>query len=94
MGILIGPPIGGLLPPIIASYVAITCVLGSLLYVVVVLEESLSERSRLEVRQANKWFSHHHLCLPPPLPPFPDAYGDGVLGFRAVRSHAVPHRGA
>ena len=49
MGILIGPPIGGLLPPIIASYVAISCVLGSLLYVVVVLEESLSERSRLEV---------------------------------------------
>lgn len=51
MGILIGPPIGGLLPPIIASYTAISCVLGSLLYVVVVLEESLSERSRNEVSQ-------------------------------------------
>ena len=65
MGILIGPPIGGLLPPIIASYVAIACVLGSLLYVIVVLEESLSERSRLEVRQ-------HRFLLPcPPSPPSP-----------------------
>ena len=70
MGILIGPPIGGLLPPIIASYVAITCVLGSLLYVVVVLEESLSERSRLEVRQAKQRVqSSSPLPLPPP--PFP-----------------------
>lgn len=58
MGILIGPPVGGLLPPIVASYVAISCVLGSLLYVVVVLEESLSEKSRLEVRR-----SVAHCCL-------------------------------
>ncbi|KAL3156285.1 hypothetical protein ABBQ32_012557 [Trebouxia sp. C0010 RCD-2024] len=51
MGILIGPPIGGLLQPIVASYVAISCVLGSLLYVIVVLDESLSERSRLEAQE-------------------------------------------
>ena len=51
MGILIGPPIGGLLPPIVASYTAMSCVVASLLYVVVVLEESLSERSRNEVSQ-------------------------------------------
>ena len=68
MGILIGPPIGGLLPPIIASYVAITCVLGSLLYVVVVLEESLSERSRLEVRAKHMSYSSSPLPLSPSLP--------------------------
>lgn len=49
MGILIGPPIGGLLPPIIASYTSICCVGGALMYVIFVLDESLSERSRQEV---------------------------------------------
>ena len=64
MGILIGPPIGGLLPPIIASYVAISCVLGSLLYVIVVLEESLSERSRIAVSSTD--LTCDHLYPPPP----------------------------
>ena len=49
MGILIGPPIGGLLPPIIASYTAVSCVGATLLYVIFVLDESLSERSKQEV---------------------------------------------
>lgn len=50
MGILIGPPIGGLLPPIIASYTAVSCVGATLLYVIFVLDESLSERSKQEAR--------------------------------------------
>ena len=49
MGILIGPPIGGLLPPIIASYTAVSCVGATMLYVIFVLDESLSERSKQEV---------------------------------------------
>ncbi len=49
MGILIGPPIGGLLQPIVASYTAMSCVGGALLYVIFILDESLSERSKAEV---------------------------------------------
>lgn len=49
MGILIGPPIGGLLQPIVASYTAMSCVGGALLYVIFILDESLSERSKSEV---------------------------------------------
>ena len=49
MGILIGPPIGGLLQPIVASYIAMSCVGGALLYVIFILDESLSERSKAEV---------------------------------------------
>ena len=52
MGILIGPPIGGLLPPIIASYTSMSCVGVVLLYVVFVLEESLSVRARPEVKDS------------------------------------------
>ena len=49
MGILIGPRIGGLLQPIVASYIAMSCVGGALLYVIFILDESLSERSKAEV---------------------------------------------
>ncbi|DBA82924.1 hypothetical protein WJX77_008143 [Trebouxia sp. C0004] len=51
MGILIGPPIGSLLQPIIASYIAMSCVGGALLYVIFILDESLSERSIAEARE-------------------------------------------
>lgn len=51
-GILIGPPIGGILSPITASYVALGSVVGSLLFVMFILDESLSERSQ---QQVTRW---------------------------------------
>ncbi len=71
MGILIGPPIGGLLQPIVASYTAMSCVGGALLYVIFILDESLSERSKAEVTffhtcafKSGRLMSHNWLHTP------------------------------